>query len=1144
MAGGIKGITVKIGGDTTELGRSLSQATTKSTALQKELKGVNTLLKFDPSNVTLLKQKADLLKQSIEQTKNKLHDLVEVQKKVDSGEIEMTEEEYRNLQREIASTEQRLDSLTDQAKEFGSVGAQRVAQVGEKFQKAGATIENVGKKVSALSAVTGAVLSGSVMSASKYEDALAKVGTIADTSKVSMKDLSSEIMDLSNQTGISANEIADATYNAISAGQDTADAVNFVSNATALARAGFTDTASSLDVLSTIMNAYGLEADKVGQVSDMLIQTQNKGKTTVAELASTMGKVIPTANSMNVGLDQLCTGYSIMTARGIATAESTTYMNSMLNELGKSGTKVSEALKSKTGKSFQELMADGHSLGEVLQIVKDYADETGQGFNDLWSSSEAGKAGIVLLSDGVEGFNTALAGMNDSVGATNSALEKMETPSQKARVALNSIKNAGITLGQTALSALSPLIDRVCTSVQNLSMWFTNLSPNVQQVILVIMALVTALGPALVIIGKLIQSVGMIMKIAPTVVSGIKSIGVAIGGISAPVVAIVAVIGTLVGAFTHLWKTNEDFRNKIIEIWNGIVAKFREFGQAIVDRLNALGFDFGSFKDVIKTIWTELCNFLAPIFEGAFQVVSAVLGTVLDTLTGLLDVFIGLFTGNWDQFLTGVSEIFTGIWEGIKGIFSAVLSTLEGAVNVFLGWFGTNWSTVWTNIKTFFSTTWESIKAFFTTTVNAIQTTATNVFTAISNFFTTVWNKIQTTVSTVINTILSTIGSVFNTIYTTIVTVMTNISNTIATVWETINRAVATVVNAIKTVITSVFSAIKALISGDMTAVKTNMSTAWEAIKTAVTTVLNAIKTVITTVFNSIKTVINTVLNGIKSVINTVWNGIKTTITTVLNSIKSVISSVWNGIKSTVSSICNGIKSTVSSIWNSIKSTTSSVWNGIKTGISTAFNSAKSSVTSIANGIKSAVTTAFNGAKSAGISSFNALKSGISTAINGAKSTVSSVVGSIKSIARNIFSGIVPRLKLSLPRVSVSGGQAPFGIMGKGSLPRFHVSWNKLGAIFKKPTIFDTRLGYQGVGEDGPEAIAPISELMKYVTLAVNNGNVADRISRLEEILTTYLPNINRNTQIVLDTGTLVGETIDRIDAGLASNQLLRARGV
>lgn len=1012
MAGGIKGITVKIGGDTTELGRSLSQATTKSTALQKELKGVNTLLKFDPSNVTLLKQKADLLKQSIEQTKNKLHDLVEVQKKVDSGEIEMTEEEYRNLQREIASTEQRLDSLTDQAKEFGSVGAQRVAQVGEKFQKAGATIESVGKKVSALSAVTGAVLSGSVISASNYEDALAKVGTIADTSKVSMKDLSSEIMDLSNQTGISANEIADATYNAISAGQDTADAVNFVSNATALARAGFTDTASSLDVLSTIMNAYGLEADKVGQVSDMLIQTQNKGKTTVAELASTMGKVIPTANSMNVGLDQLCTGYSIMTARGIATAESTTYMNSMLNELGKSGTKVSDALKSKTGKSFQDLMKEGKSLGEVLQIVKDYADETGQGFNDLWSSSEAGKAGIVLLSDGVEGFNTALAGMNDSVGATNSALEKMETPSQKARVALNSIKNAGITLGQTALSALAPLIDRVCTSVQNLSMWFTNLSPNVQQVILVIMALVTALGPALVIIGKLIQSVGMIMKIAPTVVSGIKNIGVAIGGISAPVVAIVAVIGTLVGAFNHLWKTNEDFRNKIIEIWNGIVSKFQEFGQAIVDRLNVLGFDFSSFTEVVRTIWTEFCNFLAPIFEGVFQTISTILGTVLDVIIGLLDVFIGLFTGNWDQFLNGISTVFSSIWNGISTIFSTILTTLENLVNVFLGWFGTNWSEVWTSIKTFFSTTWESIKTFFTTTVTAIQTTATNVFTAIKTF-------------------------------------MSN-----------------------------------------------------------------------------------------------VWNSIKTTVTTIINSIQSVITSVFNGIKTTITNVINAIKSVITSVWNAIKSVTASVWNGIKATITSIINSAKSVVTSAVNGIKSTVSNVWNSIKSATTTAWNAIKSAMTRPIEEAKNKISGVINGIKSTVRNIFNGIKPRLNLSLPHVSVSGGRAPFGIMGKGSLPRFHVSWNKLGAIFKKPTIFDTRLGYQGVGEDGPEAIAPISELMRYVTLAVNNGNIADRISQLEDILTTYLPNINRNTQIVLDTGTLVGETIDRIDAGLASNQLLRARGV
>ena len=207
-----------------------------------------------------------------------------------------------------------------------------------------------------------------------------------------MDSLRSQILELSSQTGISANEIADNVYNAISAGQKTGDAVNFVTNSTKLAKAGFADAGAALDVLTTILNAYGMEASEVTNVSDMLIQTQNLGKTTVAELSSSMGKVIPTANAYHVQLDQLCTGYAKMTANGVATAESTTYMNSMLNELGKSGTTVSDILKEKTGKSFAELMENGASLADVLEILKDSADEQNLSFGDLWSSAEAGKA--------------------------------------------------------------------------------------------------------------------------------------------------------------------------------------------------------------------------------------------------------------------------------------------------------------------------------------------------------------------------------------------------------------------------------------------------------------------------------------------------------------------------------------------------------------------------------------------------------------------------------------------------------------------------------------------------------------------------------------------------------------------------------
>lgn len=951
MAKGIKGITVEIGGDTTKLGKAISEVSTKSKGLQKELKGVNSLLKFDPSNVTLLKQKQDLLNNSIATTKEKLNILKNAQEEVNAlyanGEID--DGEYRNLQRDIEATEQRLKKLTDEMKNFGSVGAQQIAEVGKKMQDTGSKIEDVGKKFSQISAVTGAVLGGSTVLASNFQDSMAKVNTIADTSQVSLEDLSAQILDLSDATGIGANEIANATYDAISAGQNTADAVNFVSNATGLARAGFADTGASIDLLTTILNAYGMEASEVSKVSDILINTQNRGKTTVAELSSSMGKIIPTANSMNVSLEQISAGYSIMTAKGIATAESTTYMNSMLNELGKSGTDVSDALKEKTGKSFQELMADGNSLGDVLQILTDYANETGVGFNDLWGSSEAGKAAITLLSDGVESFNSEVQSMSDSVGSTSAALEKLETPSQKAKEAINQVKNSGIELGTAVLTSIAPMIDKLAKGIEQLTSWFNNLSPGIQQTIVVVLGIITALGPVIMIIGRLIQEIGTILTYAPKIVTAVKGIGAVIGGISVPVLLVIGVVSLLIGAFATLWKTNEDFRNKITAIWTEIVDKFKSFFQSITDRLNALGFDFSNFGEVIKSIWTGLCNFLAPIFEGALQVVSAILGSILDTLIGLLDIFIGIFTGNWSQVWTGVKEIFSGIWNGIKGIFSGILTAIGGAVDVFLSWFGTNWSTVWSSIKSFFENIWNSIK-------------------------------------------------------------------------------------------------------------------------TTVTTVLNTIKSVVTSIWNSIK-----------SVTYTVWNAIKTAVTTPINAVKN-----------TVSTVVNNIKSTISSVWDSIKSTTSNVWNSIK--------------------------------------------SAITTPIEAAKEAVKSAIDKMKSFFN--FTWELPRIKL--PHFSISGNFS----LNPPSIPHFSVEWYKNGAIFNRPTLFNTPFGLKGVGEAGPEAVAPISKLMGYVSTAVNDSDIAHRISRVESVLTEYLPDIARGKQIVLDTGVLVGETLDAIDTGLNRNQILKARGV
>ena len=442
----IKGITIEIGGDTTKLDKALSGVNKQSRDLQKELKEVEKGLKLDPKNTELLAQKQTLLKEAVAATSEKLDVLksaeAQVQKQFENGEV--SEEQYRALQREIIKTEADLKNLKTAAADSNAT-LEKIAEVTEKVGNKSADLGN--KMLPVTAAITGATAATGKM-AMEFEDAMAKLSTIADTTEKPLGELQTEIMDLSDQTGISATEIANNVYDAISAGQKTGDAVSFVSNAAKLAKAGFTDSASSLDILTTAMNAYEMSADEVTKVSDLLIQTQNLGKTTVGQLSSSMGKVIPTAKANNVAIDQLCAGYSILTAKGIATAESTTYMNSMLNELGKGGTTADKVLREKTGKSFSELSAEGKTVGDVLQILKDYADETNVTFTDLWSSSEAGKAGLVLLGNGADDFNNRLEEMNNSTGATDAAFDKLDTNSNKIKISLNQLKNTATELSR------------------------------------------------------------------------------------------------------------------------------------------------------------------------------------------------------------------------------------------------------------------------------------------------------------------------------------------------------------------------------------------------------------------------------------------------------------------------------------------------------------------------------------------------------------------------------------------------------------------------------------------------------------------------------------------------------------------------
>lgn len=608
---GIKGITVEFNGETQGLDKALQTVDANAKKTQAALRDVNKALKLDPTNTELLAEKQTALKAAVEASGNRTKELLAVQEQIKqmyaNGDIDQGAylAYMRKVEESIAEEKKHQEELQkfggvvqqvmlhagEQVQEFGK----KVESAGKSIKDAGGEIEGVGKSLTPVSAAATAAGTASAKMAVDFETSMAKLTTIADTNQVSADELKKQIMDVSNQYGVSATDIAEATYSAISAGQDTGDAVAFVGNSLKLAKAGFTDSATAIDTLTTIMNAYGGTAGSADDISNRLITTQNLGKTTVAELGSSMGKVIPTAAMYGVNLDNLASAYVTTTKNGIATAESTTYINGMLNELGKSGSTASDTLKKKTGQSFKELMDSGMSLTDVLGILQESADASGKSMADMFSSQEAGKAAATLVQHATD-FNGAMDQMQQSAGTTATAFETVEnTTATAAEKMKTSLQNVGISLGDIML----PTINDIIAKVQEVITWLGSLDDGQKKTIVQVGLVVAAAAPALITVGKVVTGIGSIVTAggkfigflgkvpgAVTTVIGVASkagslistiggvampaLSAAIGFLTSPIgIAVAAIVGAI-AVFTLLYNKCEGFRNVVNTVGSAI----------------------------------------------------------------------------------------------------------------------------------------------------------------------------------------------------------------------------------------------------------------------------------------------------------------------------------------------------------------------------------------------------------------------------------------------------------------------------------------------------------------------------------------------------------------------------------------------
>lgn len=900
-------------------------------------------------------------------------------------------------------------------------------------------------------------------------------------------------------TVFSASNAAEALKYMSLAGWDADQSTSALGGVLNLAAASGMELGAASDMVTDYLSAFAMEAGDAAYFADLLSYAQSHSNTTAEALGEAYKNCAANLNAAGQDVETVTSLLEGMANQGYKGSEAGTAMAAIMRDIT-NGMKDGAIKIGETSVAVMDAQGNFRDLTDILTEVEAATNGMGDAERAVALSStftaDSTKGLNLILNEGMDniaGYEEELRGasgsaeemaniMNDNlsgdVAAMNSAFEELGL---KIYDALESKLRAGV---QFITNGVIPAIE-----------WLGGHIPEVTIAVSGLGAVIAAMNWG-TISSKIAMVKGALVKLAA-----------ALGGVSLPAIAIIAVITAVALAFTNLWKNNEEFRNKITAIWDGIKAKFDEFGQGIVDRLNALGFEFEDITEVMKAVWDGFCEVLAPIFEGVFQQISNILNEALDILTGLFDIFAGIFTGDWDMVWQGVQEVFGAVWDFVVATFENWISTFTSLADTVLGWFGTDWETVWTNVKTFFSDTWNAISSFFS-----------GILTGIKTFFTDTWNAIVSFFSGILSGIYSSVTGTMTEIHNTFTNIWDSITGFLSGAWETIKNIVTVGIMAVKEIISAAFQIITLPFRFIWENCKDTVLSIWETIKSVIGEKIDAVKEKITTVTTAISNVASAAWNAISSTASSLWEGIKGTIgskidaakekvSTATSAITSVASSAWSSVSSTASSLWNTISSTVSSkisaassavssatstitsvassAWSSVSSTASSQWESIRSTISSKLSSAKSTVSSLMSGITSTMSSGLSSALSTVSGKFSSIYSTISSKMSAARDAVGNAISALKS--KFSFSWSLPHLKL--PHVSISGS---FSI-NPPSVPHFGISWYKDGGILTRPTIFGAAgNNLLAGGEAGAEAVVPLATLWdKLETMITSVFNTA-----------------------------------------------------
>ena len=699
MAGNrIRGITVEIGGDTTKLQTALKGVNTEIRNTQSQLKDVEKLLKLDPGNTELIAQKHRLLAQAVSETREKLETLKTAQQQADealrNGTI--SQDQYDALQREIVETEQRLRSLEEQANQ-SATALQKIGATGEKLQTVGNKISSVGQKLLPVTGVVTGLGTVAVKTAADFDSAMSKVAAVSGATGSDFDSLRDKAREMGAKTKFSATEAADAMNYMAMAGWKTEDMLSGIEGVMYLAAASGEDLATTSDIVTDALTAFGLTAADSGHFADVLAAASSNANTNVSMMGETFKYCAPVAGALGFSVEDTAEAIGLMGNAGIKASQAGTSMRSIMTNLTGdvklSGAAIGDVTIATTN-------ADG-SMRSLSSILADCR----VAFGGMTEAEKANNAEALVGKNAMSGFlalmNAAPEDIEKVSGAVNNckdaAKNMADTMQDNLEGQLTILKSQLQELAISFGDLLMPAVRSIVSGLQGMVDVLNAMPDGVKRVIMIVALLAAALGPVLIIIGKTLSAIGTIMTWAPKLAGAISAVKGAFAALRAtmmanPIAIVIAAIAALVAAFIYLWNTNEEFRQFWIRLWNEIkevaVQVWTAVSQFLVSAWNGI-------RTVITTVMNAIRTVISTVWNGIRTIISTVLngirGTVNSVWNGIRNTISSVVNGIKNTVYGAFNAMWSGIRSTISGIYNTIRDGLGNAVNYITGLASAGW---------------------------------------------------------------------------------------------------------------------------------------------------------------------------------------------------------------------------------------------------------------------------------------------------------------------------------------------------------------------------------------------------------------------------------------------------------------------